>query len=317
MTTTESELVLLVKGKRTCADGVVELDLVRPDGGRLPSWQPGAHVDVVLGEGLSRQYSLCGDPADAHAWRIAVLLDRETRGGSRAIHESVHEGTTLEVRGPRNRFELRPAARYVFIAGGIGITPILPMIGAVAAAGHEWELHYGGRTAASMAYAAELAERHGDRVRLVPEDEAGLLDLDTILTGRPLGTSVYCCGPAPLLDAVRDRTKMWPAGTVRTETFRAEVDQGSPGEAFEVELASTGTVFTVGPDQSILDVLVANQVDVLSSCEEGTCGTCETGILSGTADHRDTVLEPEEQAANTSLMICVSRASCPRLVLDL
>ncbi|EPJ38365.1 putative Phenoxybenzoate dioxygenase subunit beta [Streptomyces afghaniensis 772] len=192
MTVYEAELV--VERREFAADGVLALTLRHPLGEPLPVWEPGAHIDVVLGPGLERQYSLCGDPADRSAWRIAVLREPDGRGGSAHVHEQVGQGDKVRVRGPRNNFALEPAPRYRFVAGGIGITPILPMLAAAEAAGAEWTLLYGGRTRRSMAFGEELA-RYGDRVTIAPEDETGLLDLPSVLDDVPEGTLVYCCGP--------------------------------------------------------------------------------------------------------------------------
>ncbi|MFI7634901.1 PDR/VanB family oxidoreductase [Nonomuraea sp. NPDC049400] len=311
----EVERKLRVHGREQVADGVVALDLRDPAGAELPAWTPGAHVDLILADGLVRQYSLCGDPADRTTWRIAVLREPGGRGGSAFVHDELHPGTTILARGPRNHFPFHSAPRHLFIAGGIGITPILPMI---AAADSQWRLVYGGRTATSMAFARELQAAHGDRVVLRPQDEHGPLDLDAILAGEPPDALIYCCGPAPLLEAVEQRCADRPSGTLRMERFTPK-DPGAPvvAESFEVELAVTGRTLTVPPRQSILEVVEEAGVPILSSCREGTCGTCETTVLAGEVDHRDALLTPDERAANDTMFICVSRAACPKLVLDL
>ncbi|MET9813043.1 PDR/VanB family oxidoreductase [Streptomyces sp. NPDC006355] len=299
--------------REPAADGVLALTLRHPLGEPLPAWEPGAHVDVLLGPGLERQYSLCGDPADRTAWRIAVLREPDGRGGSAHVHERVAEGDKIRVRGPRNNFRLEPAPRYRFVAGGIGITPILPMVAAAEAAGAEWTLLYGGRTRDSMAFGEELA-RYGDRVTIAPEDETGLLDLPSVLDDVPEDTLVYCCGPGPLLDAVEARC---PSGVLRVERFRPKEQETGDATEFEVELARTGRTLTVSPDVSVLDAVRAAGVEVLYSCTEGTCGTCETDVLDGEPDHRDSVLTDEERAAGETMLICVSRCRGKRLVLDL
>ena len=317
-TSDEVDLTLRVDARTTGAEGVVVLDLCDPAGADLPAWAPGAHVDLRLPDGLTRQYSLCGDPADRSRWRIAVLREPESRGGSAHVHDALVEGAVVEVRGPRNHFPRVPAPRYVFVAGGIGITPILPMIDAADAAGAEWELHYGGRSRRSMAFLQSLEEATGQRVTLHPQDEVGLIDLESLLgTPRP-GTLVYCCGPEPLLVAVEQRCAGWPEGSLHVERF-APKDVGEPvlTGAFEVELALSGLSLTVPPEKSVLQVVEEAGIDVLSSCTEGTCGTCETTVLSGEVDHRDSLLTPAEQAVNDTMFICVSRAACPRLVLEL
>ncbi|MGC0336415.1 PDR/VanB family oxidoreductase [Streptomyces sp. SLBN-8D4] len=307
------EAELVVDRRDPAADGVLALTLRHPLGEQLPEWEPGAHIDVVLGPGLERQYSLCGDPSDRTAWRIAVLREPAGRGGSAHVHEQLRQGGKVRVRGPRNHFALRPASRYRFIAGGIGITPILPMLAAAEAEGAEWTLLYGGRTRESMAFTEELS-RYGDRVTVAPQDETGLLDLASVLDGVPEGTLVYCCGPGPLLDAVEKRC---PAGLLHVERFAPKEQPEGENTEFEVELAQTGTTVTVAPDVSVLDAVRASGVEVLFSCTEGTCGTCETDVLDGTPDHRDSVLTDEEREAGETMMICVSRCRGKRLVLDL
>ncbi|MFF7071026.1 PDR/VanB family oxidoreductase [Streptomyces pseudovenezuelae] len=307
------EAELVVDRRDSAADGVLALTLRHPLGEQLPAWEPGAHIDVVLGPGLERQYSLCGDPSDRTSWRIAVLREPAGRGGSAHVHEQLGQGGKVRVRGPRNHFALRPAPRYRFIAGGIGITPILPMLAAAQAAGAEWTLLYGGRTRDSMAFTEELS-RYGDRVTVAPQDESGLLDLASVLDGVPEGTLVYCCGPGPLLDAVQERC---PAGVLHVERFAPKEQPEGENTQFEVELAQTGTTVTVAPDVSVLDAVRATGVEVLFSCTEGTCGTCETDVLDGTPDHRDSVLTDEEREAGETMMICVSRCRGKKLVLDL
>ncbi|MGW4064635.1 PDR/VanB family oxidoreductase [Amycolatopsis sp. NPDC004747] len=303
-------LKLLVDDKEKLADGVVRLTLRAPGGEPLPPWEPGAHIDLVL-PGFVRQYSLCGDPADASSYQVAVLREPDGRGGSAYVHDSLSAGDLVSVEGPRNHFALVQASRYLFIAGGIGITPILPMVESVARAGHDWQLVYGGRTRSSMAFTADLA-RHGDRVVFRPQDEHGLLDLPTLLASAGAGTAVYCCGPEPLLAAVE---ALGP-DDLHVERFAPLPDDG-PRTGFEVELAGSGRVLPVPADRSILEVVEEAGVTILSSCREGTCGTCETGVLGGEPDHRDSVLTAEERLENEVMMLCVSRARSPRLVLDL
>jgi ferredoxin-NADP reductase len=311
---------LTVAARAHAADGVVSLVLRRPDGGPLPSWTPGAHIDVLLNSDdgdLVRQYSLCGDPAERGAWQIAVLREPGGRGGSAYIHDHLREGATVRVRGPRNNFPLRPAARHLFIAGGVGITPILPMVEAAEAAGADWRLLYGGRTRTSMAFLDRLA-RHGDRVLIRPQDEYGLLDLAAHLGEPEQNTLVHACGPEPLLAAVQERCAGWPPGTLGVERFApTRAPETGPTEAFELELARSGLTLTVPPDRSVLDVVEEAGVAVDFSCREGTCGTCETDVLDGTPDHRDSLLTDDERVTGDTMFICVSRSRGPRLVLDL
>jgi cytochrome P450/ferredoxin-NADP reductase len=313
----EFEADVRVEGKDEVADGVVALTLREIAGRALPPWAPGAHVDLILDGAPTRQYSLCGDPADRHVWRLGVLRDEAGGGGSRYVHDRLRAGDVVRVRGPRNNFELASSPRYEFIAGGIGITPILPMMAAASRAGADWRLLYGGRRRASMAFLAELA-RYGDRVTVAPQDETGLLDLDALLGVPQPGTLVYCCGPEPLLNAVEERCRAWPSRSLHVERFSARpLTAPVRAEAFDVELARSGLTLTVAPDRSILDVAEAAGVGVLSSCAEGTCGTCETAVLDGVPDHRDSVLTESERQAGDCMMICVSRSCTARLVLDL
>ena len=316
---TELHTVTLAQ-RRTPAEGVVELTLTSPDGSPLPAWQPGAHVDLLLEDGLTRQYSLCGDPSTPSEWKVAVLLERDGRGGSAFVHEKLAEGTTLQVRGPRNHFALEEAPRYQFIAGGIGITPILAMVRAAQASGADWQLLYGGRSRASMAYLDELRELGGDdRVTIWPQDERGLLDLDAVLGTPREDTHVYVCGPGPLLDAVESRCTTWPEGALHLERFEAATVE-APEDAlatFEVECVQSGVTLTVTEDRTVFEVLEEAGVDVLGSCLEGICGTCEADVVEGVPDHRDSVLNSEERACGRTMMTCVSRSMTPRLVLDL
>lgn len=303
-----------VASKESLAEGVVRLELspVDPDEG-LPEWRPGAHVDLHGPDGVVRQYSLCGEPGEA-SWRVAVLRVEDGRGGSRWVHDQLGEGDELEVGGPRNNFELEVTDDHVFVAGGIGITPILPMVREVARRGADWRLVYGGRSLASMAFRNELLAIDADRVDLVPQDERGLIDLPAVF-GEPVeGRVVHCCGPEPLLAAVEAFLADRPE-KLCLERFAAEVDLN--GDAFEVEVASTGQRIVVEEGCSIIDALAKEGVSIEFSCREGTCGTCETGVLGGRPDHRDVVLTPEEQAAGDVMMICVGRCLEGPLVLDL
>lgn len=312
-------LELLVRAKTTVAEGVVRVELVHPDGGDLPAWEPGAHVGLHLGGTLGvRQYSLCSSPTDRATYAVAVLREDTGRGGSVYVHDQLQPGQRVTVGLPRNNFALVEATRYRFVAGGIGVTPMLPMIEAVDRSGADWTLLYGGRTRRSMAFRDELQAYGEHRVELCPQDEQGLLDLAAALSNPGPGEVVYCCGPGPLLDAVRGRTATWPAGTLHLERFSADEDVlAAPTRAFDVELARSGLVLTVPADRSIVDVVEDAGVPIVSSCMEGTCGSCETPVLGGAIDHRDSVLSETEQDSGTTMMICVSRARGTRLVLDL
>ena len=296
---------------------MVALTLRQIGGSPLPRWSPGAHVDLILDGVPTRQYSLCGDPADHHVWRLGILRDADGGGGSRFVHDQLRAGDMVRVRGPRNNFGLADSPRYLFIAGGIGITPILPMIAAAQAAAADWQLLYGGRCRASMAFLGELA-RYGDRVTVAPQDETGLLDLDS-LPGHP------AAGHPGLL--LRPRT---PAGrrrgtlprlaapvAARGAVQRPAADRAGPRRGLRGGTGAERAHPDDPADRSILDVVEEAGVGVLSSCAEGTCGTCETAVLDGLPDHRDSVLTEEERRAGDCMMICVSRSCTERLVLDL
>jgi ferredoxin-NADP reductase len=312
---------LVVRRRTTAAKGVVTLDLGEPEGTDLPGWEPGAHVDLMLADGLVRQYSLCGDPGEPDVWRVGVLLNPNSRGGSRYVHDNLVEGASVRVRGPRNHFSLVDSPRYRFIAGGIGITPILAMLETAQRAGNEWTLLYGGRTRASMAFATDLAEHYPERVTLWPTDERGHMDLESLLKDPQDDTLVYCCGPEGLLSAVEQQCAHWPAGTLHIERFAAKAPPAEQAaaalERFEVVCHRSGITVEVPADLSILEALEDADVPVLGSCYEGVCGTCEAKVLEGAPAHRDSVLTEAEQASGTVMMTCVSRSRTERIVLDL
>jgi ferredoxin-NADP reductase len=273
------------------ADGVVQLRL---EGMDLPRWEPGAHLDLVLPSGLVRQYSLCGDPEDTSSYTVATRLVEDGRGGSREVHERLREGMEVEVRGPRNRFPLVDAPAYVFVAGGIGITPVLPMLRALPE-GADWRLLYGGRTRASMPFLEEIEKLDRARVTVVAQDEDGLPDLDALFAGLAPDTAVYCCGPDGLMAAVEARV---PRGrTVHLERFTAP------------------RTVTVPAGTSVLAAVRAELPDTLYSCEQGFCGTCQQRVLEGEIEHRDELLTDAER--DDSMLICVSRTRGGRIVLDL
>ncbi|NKX55752.1 PDR/VanB family oxidoreductase [Arthrobacter mobilis] len=318
--TAAATIDVVIDRVETAADQVVSLVLRRLDGEPFQPWQPGAHIDVHLGEGLVRQYSLCSPLEELDHLRIGVLRVPDSRGGSRAVHE-LEAGSPLTISEPRNNFPMLDSRRYLFVAGGIGITPLIPMIEAAEKAGKDWQLVYGGRSRGTMAFADRLLERYGpDRIQIIAEDEAGRMDLDAILGLPRAHMLVYACGPSGLLGAIEERCMGWPPGALHTERFVASaLGAGAASEPFEVELARTGTTVTVPTDKSILDAVEEVGVRVLSSCRGGLCGTCETQIISGEPEHRDAVLSEEDREAGEVMLVCVSRAAagCPRLVLDL
>lgn len=314
----EATVSLRVESTTQVSVGVTELVLVAADGSELPSWAAGSHIDVKIRPGLVRQYSLCSDPGDRSRWRVAVLREPASRGGSIVLCERVRAGDVLTVTGPRNHFPLHESPRYLFIAGGIGITPIIPMIKAAQDARADWRLVYGGRSEASMAYRDEVRRIDPARVLEWPQDLRGLIELDQLLAEPQPGTLIYCCGPEPLIAAVEARSAHWPHKTLQVERFAPRPLTDVPANtSFEIELVDSDEVLVVPPDRSILEVVDEAGIFVLSNCEEGTCGTCQTAVLEGVPDHRDSVLDEDERAANDTMMICVSRALSSRLVLDL
>lgn len=311
---------LRVARKQLLADGVVRLRLEEPEGRRVPDWTPGSHIELVLPTAehgsLSRHYSLCGDRWDVSAYEVAVLREPASKGGSAYIHEELAEGQLITVGTPRNNFSLSQATRFEFVAGGIGITPVMTMIAAAENLGVEWRLHYGGRTRSSMAFLDEL-EQYGDKVVVWPQDEAGHLDL-SFLDDPVEGGRVYCCGPEPLLNAVAAAASRWPAWAVRFERFvPARLPEPVRTEPFELELAVSRKTVVVGTEETVLSALSDAGVPVLSSCNEGVCGTCEVGVLLGVPEHRDSLLTDAERVKNDRMFVCVSRAISDRLVLNL
>ncbi|WP_257016068.1 PDR/VanB family oxidoreductase [Rhodococcus sp. ACS1] len=301
---------------------VVALTLEPTANTPLPAWQPGAHIDLELPSGLVRQYSLCGSPHDEKTYTVAVLREPNGRGGSAEVHDTLTPGTQLTIRGPRNHFPLVESNRYLFIAGGIGVTPMLPMIETAERNRADWTLIYGGRTLTSMAYLDRLLEFGPDRVTPVAEDVSGRPDLGALLSQIGTDTQIYCCGPSGLLDAVEaECSSRGLAGQLHIERFAAPantvtgpVDGDLP---FEVHLQQSGVTVQVGADQTILDALEDTDVEAPFSCEEGFCGACEVRVLGGVPDHRDSVSPAADHDAAKTMIICVGRSKSPRLVLDL
>lgn len=303
------------------ADRVVRVRLTGDHGATLPQWTPGAHIDLVCGDtGISRQYSLCGDPAQADIVEIAVLHEPASRGGSEWVHTRLAVGDTVDLRGPRNHFRFDDTARHViFLAGGIGITPMLSMARQARAEGLSYELHYLGRRRSHLAFVDDLVADHGGRLHLHLADEGGRADLSTILgTPRP-DVGIYACGPARMLEELATLGSAWPQDSIHVEHFESSRGGLDPSRehGFEVELAASGASLDVRADQTLLGALRAADIDVPSDCEEGLCGTCEVPVLAGDIDHRDLVLTRVERESGQRLMSCCSRAQGTRLVLDL
>jgi ferredoxin-NADP reductase len=313
----DGPLLVRVLEVRREADGVVSIELGSNDEVALPAWSPGAHIDVILPGGMIRQYSLCSLPEDRTRWRIGVLLEHAGRGGSAFIHEHVRAGDALQVAGPRNNFALADAEEYLFVAGGIGITPILPMVRNVAASGRRWKLLYGGRTRGSMAFLGELMA-FGSDVQIVPQDRHGHPDLTEFIGAYRPGVAIHCCGPGPMIDAVETACRTWPTSAVRRERFVASAKPSAEDdEAFEVELARSGLRITVPGDRGLLDTLEEAGCKIDNSCRAGICGTCVVRVLAGIPVHNDDILDDEQRASGTLILPCVSRCRSKLLVLDL
>lgn len=315
-----TQLQVKVLHRREEAEGIASYELVREGGGALPPFSAGSHIDVHLPGGLVRQYSLCNDAHDATHYRIGVLRDAASRGGSIAMHDQVHEGDVLSISEPRNHFPLHTAPHTLLLAGGIGITPLLCMAQRLAAIGASFELHACNRSLGRSAFLDEL-RAFGDRFHLHLDDgdAAQKLDLPAVLKAAPAGSRIYVCGPGGFIDFVVNTAKAqgWPADLIHLEYFGAAPQDTTGDRAFEVRIASTGKTYTIAADQTVTQALQAQGVDILVSCEQGVCGTCLTRVLEGQCDHRDMYLTDEEKAANDQFTPCCSRAKSPLLVLDL
>jgi ferredoxin-NADP reductase len=314
--------VLRVADRRTVAhdENVVALTLAAADDKPLPRWHPGAHIDVHLPSGLLRQYSLCGDPDTSDVYRIAVRRIPDGGGGSIEVHDGLGVGATVTTHGPRNAFPLTipghgsPTQRFRFIAGGIGITPILPMLGLAQRLGVDWSMVYAGRTRDSLPFVDEVT-RFGDHIVIRTDDVDGPPAASDLLGDCPAGTAVYACGPAPMLTTIRSELAGRDDVELHFERFAAPpvVD----GKEFAVTVASTGQEVRVGADETLLSALNRSGVHAPYSCQQGFCGTCRTRVLDGTVEHRDMLLTTPEHE-NQMMLICISRAADgSHLTLDL
>lgn len=312
-------LTLTVDDLRTECPGVITLSLIDEFGKALPPWQAGAHIDLHLANDMVRQYSLCGDPADTGRYVVAVLRDPHSRGGSAYLHDHLKKGMKLPVSLPRNHFALRDAPQYLFIAGGIGITPIMPMMTEAQRHGRPFRLHYAGRTRSAMAFLDVLGDQPDLTLHI--SDETSRLNLtETLGEVASSDTAIYACGPQRLLDELAERCAVLGlSSSLHVEHFCATATELDPAteRSFEVHLKRSDRVLTVSACQTILDAVMACGIKAASSCAEGVCGSCETTVLAGEVDHRDQILDADERAENTVMMICCSRAKCDRLVLDL
>ncbi|MFJ8141036.1 PDR/VanB family oxidoreductase [Streptomyces sp. NPDC096013] len=290
------------------AEGVVSL-LLRGIDGPLASWEPGAHIDLALPNWLTRQYSLCGDPTDRDTYRVAVRHDRLSRGGSEYIHLFLNSGHTLDVSVPRNNFPLLSAPEYLFIAGGIGITPLLPMLTAAVEMGATAKLLYAGRSLSTMPFVDDLRAAHGSRLRIHTSDTQGRPDLATEAAALGPEALVYCCGPTTMLEEV---ATVFPAERLRFERFQPAVREFAPNAPFEVHCARSARTVQVGAEDSMLDVLNYAGFRIPSGCREGLCGSCEIMLVDGEPEHRDNIGPPSGR-----MYCCVSRALSPTLTINL
>jgi ferredoxin-NADP reductase len=314
----EKQRDLAVVSRAEVGENIIELEFAAADGADLPTWEAGAHIDLKLANGLTRQYSLMEGIQSSSNWRIAVLIEQEGRGGSSYIGEHVHVGLVVGSVGPRNHFSLTPAPRYRFIAGGIGVTPLLKMVAEAEGAGIPWTFAYLGRSPETMAYGNELVARYGDRVVLYPKSTGVRCDIVAIVSELAEDGHVYCCGPERLMVAVESALGESGANRVHVERFHPrELHLDGPDRPFQVYFQKSDVELTVDTDESILMVADFDGIETTGDCMEGTCGSCETRVISGLVDHRDSVLSAQARAEGDTMMICVSRAQGARLVIDL
>ncbi|MFK8023043.1 MAG: 2Fe-2S iron-sulfur cluster-binding protein [Ilumatobacter sp.] len=318
-----SELTVRVARRANVARDIDAFELVALDGAALPPTTAGAHIDVQIPGGLTRQYSLANDPADTDRYVIGVLNDPASRGGSAAMHALVKEGDTLTISPPKNHFPLAEnAAHSVLLAGGIGVTPLLAMAERLASCGASFELHYSTRSRERTAFCDRLAaERFAGRVHHHFDDGGAdqQLDLGALLAREEPGTHLYVCGPNGFMEWVLSsaRSAGWPDERLHFEFFSAAPIDTTDDGSFEVQLSSSDAVIRVGAEHTVIAALAAHGVSIPMSCEQGVCGTCLVGVLEGEPDHKDLYLMPKEQAANDRFLPCVSRARSERLILDL
>jgi ferredoxin-NADP reductase len=292
-------------------------ELTPLDGRPLPAYEPGAHIDLHLPNGIVRQYSLTEARPNPTSYTVGVKRDPASRGGSRYVHDELLVGKSLKISPPRNNFALVENADHVVLfAGGIGITPIWCMVQRLEQLGRSWTLHYACRSREDMAFLSSLQAMSGANFHLDDESGGKFLDVGALIAAAPKNAHLYCCGPTPMLKAFETATANWPREQVHIEYFTPKQEAAKTG-GFTVELARSGKEFVIPEGKSILQVLLDAGVDVDYSCELGICGACEQRVISGEPEHRDAILTEEEQASNTKVMICCAGCKSERLVLDL
>lgn len=320
---TTLSMIVKINKKVPEADGIVRLELVDPHGRELPPFSPGSHIDVQVAANTLRQYSLCNAPWDNTRYQLGVLREPSSRGGSAAVHDTLHEGDLLSISAPRNHFELNPSAqKSLLLAGGIGITPIYSMAQQLDRDGKVFELHYAARSRACMAFVDELEDgplSQHCHLYLSDEPDSGRIDMAALAHNIETDTHLYVCGPERFTHQALQTFKDtgWPIDHLHTEYFVPEDIDTSADGCFQVKIASTGEVFDIPADETIASVLIDNDIDLLTSCEQGICGACLTKVLEGTPEHRDRYLNDDEHAANNQMTLCCSRSKSPLLVLDL
>ena len=316
-------LTVQVRNIQDEAIDIKSFELVSADGAPLPAFVAGSHIDVFIGEGLIRQYSLCNGPGPTASYLIAVKNEAASRGGSRAMHERIKIGDVLQISAPRNNFALTSAAkRHVLVGGGIGITPLLSMARHLLAEGADFEINYFSRSIKHTAFHALLSSpEFSGKVAFHYAIEPGAIKayLRNLLWERPADAHLYLCGPGPFMDQVQDTAAAtWPPQAIHLEYFAADpAALAGPQDAFEVTLARSGGTYTIPEGRSIVEVLAKHGIQIDVSCEQGVCGTCLTGVLEGTPDHKDVYLDDAEKKACDKMTPCVSRSLSPKLVLDL
>lgn len=311
---------VIVASKQLEAEGICSFELARENGQPLPAFSAGAHIDVHLGQGLVRQYSLCNTASETHRYQIAVLREPASRGGSHYMHDTVQEGHRLAISEPRNLFALDAGAqRTLLFAGGIGITPILCMAERLNHCGAPFELYYSVRNRERAAFLDRLQASPFAANVHVCIDQQQPLDALAVLANPDAGTHLYVCGPGGYMAFILDsaRAQGWPEERLHREYFSASPQAAAPTGAFEIEIASSGEILRVEADQTIIDVLYDAGIEVPVSCEQGVCGTCVTRIFDGVPEHRDSFLTEAQRALNNQFTPCCSRARSPRLILDL
>ena len=316
-------LSVKVSKKSIEAEDIVSFELVHPDGDILPAFTAGSHIDVHMGDKLIRQYSLSNDPAENHRYLLGVLKEVDGSGGSLTMHEQVKEGDLLQISQPRNNFHLLEEAEYsLLLAGGIGVTPILGMAQRLASLGKNFDIHYCTRSRERCAYYDQLkistfAEKVNIHFDNGPKEQR--LDIPALLRDYPEGANVYVCGPAGFMEVVISNAEQhWPSGAVHREYFSADPAAGHDNDcSFEVKIASSGEIYTIPAEQSIVEALLEHDIEILVSCEQGICGTCLTAVIEGEPEHRDMFLSEAEHDANDQMTLCCSRSRSDILVLDL